>query len=83
MKNLLLIIALFFIIPSSMQGNFIDNKKESTIVISDDLMICNSSFKHKFDAWGIRSAKPLKVGENEHYFVPFPGMSVKVIITKY
>ena len=83
MKNIFLAIALFVIIPNSMNGNFTDTKQESTIVITSDLMTCKSSLKHKADKWQVRHIKPLKLGVNKFYFVPFNGMSVNIEILKY
>ncbi len=82
MKNLYLLLALFFIIPRTMEGNFINNKTDTTILITDDLMICRSYFEPVHDR-PVHYFKPLKMGKNEHQFIPFTGMSVKVIVTKY
>jgi len=82
MKNLLLILTLFVVIPSTMGISFIDDRQESTIIITDDLMICKSYFEPVHDK-PIHYLKPLKIGENNHYFVPFNGMSVNIEIIKY
>lgn len=58
------------------------HKSEATILITDNLMICKSFFKKVHDK-PVHYAKPLKVGLNSHYFVPFKGMGVNIEIIKY
>lgn len=83
MKNLLLILAIFFVIPSQMNGNFTTNKQISTIEITSDLLKCESTLVHDSDKWIVRHVKPLKTGLNKFYFVPFENMSINIEIIKY
>lgn len=82
MKTLFLILAVFIITPTSMRSNFMDTKEGVTIEVTKDLMICRSFFKEIHDR-PVYYIKPLKVGRNEHYFVPLNNMGVRVIVTNY
>ena len=83
MKNLLLIIAVFILIPSHMRGHFTETNHKANIIITNDLLTCKSVLKHKADKWQVRHIKQLKIGVNKFYFVPFDGMGVNIEIVKY
>ena len=83
MKNIFLILALFFIIPNQMQGNFKDTESKATIQITSDLLICKSSLKHKADKWQVEHVRQIKVGLTKFQFIPFAGMSLTIEIIKY
>lgn len=65
-----------------MQGNFENTSQKATIEITSNLVICKSFFEKVHDK-PIHYIKPLKIGLNKHYFVPFNGMSVNIEIVKY
>lgn len=83
MKNILLILTLFILIPSQMQGNFTESESKANIIITSNLLKCESTLVHDSSKWIVRHVKPLKTGINKFYFVPFNGMSVNVEIIKY
>lgn len=83
MKNIFLAIALFAILPSSMQGNFTNSKDKVTIEITSDLLICNSKLESKTDKWSVMHVKALKIGKNTFDFVSRKSQRIEIIVTNY
>lgn len=83
MKNMYLVLALFFIIPSSMKSDFTVSKQEATIVITSDLLTCKSELQHNQDEWIVKHVKPLKRGRNYFDFVSRGSQRIEIIVTNY
>jgi len=79
MKNLLLILALFVIIPNSMQGNFSTSKQSATIEITGD----NMTIETILPDWKVKHHIILKKGLNRGYYVLRDGQSFSYEIINY
>ena len=79
MKTLLLIIALFAIIPNSMPANLQGNGQEITINITSDLMVIESVLPD----WKVKHHIILKKGLNTGYYVLREGQSFSYEIINY
>ena len=82
MKTILLIIALFWIIPSS--GHYQEtNSKPTTIQITRNKMVCNSTILLNNKEWKKQFVKPLKLGVNVLDVVVSERQRVRIEVTNF